>query len=53
MFDNFEPRHWIATLILLAGFYLLSQGVDSYVTAMLTLVIGYFFGREKEKVLKK
>ncbi len=47
MFESFEPRHWIALFVLTGGFILLAMGYNSYITAMLTLVVGYFFGYEK------
>ena len=43
----------IAIIVLIAGFVLLGFGIDSYVTAMMTLIIGYYFGRRQDYLGKK
>ena len=40
-----HPRDIIAVIVLVAGFGLLYAGKDSFVTAIITLIIGYYFSK--------
>jgi len=42
---QFHPRDLIAILILTACFILIGMGVDSFVTAITTLIVGYYFSK--------
>jgi len=44
-FGTLHGRDVIAGVVLIGGIYLLSRGVDSYVTAMITLILGYYFSK--------
>jgi hypothetical protein len=45
---NIKPRDVIAAIALLGGGLLLYKGVDGFVTATVTLIIGYYFGRRQD-----
>jgi len=44
-FGTIHARDIIAGICLVAGFVLIARGVDSYVTAMMTLIVGYYFSK--------
>ncbi len=43
--NKIYPKDIIAVICLIAGFILLGLGRDSYVTAMVTLILGYYFSK--------
>ena len=38
-------RDIIAIILLLGGFFLIFKGFDGFITAMMALVIGYYFSK--------
>lgn len=44
-FGTIHTRDIIAALCLAAGFWLISKGINSYVTAIITLIVGYYFSK--------
>jgi len=50
-----QARDIIAVLVLGGCFYLLSKGIDSFVSAITTAIIGYYFSKRvfEEKNGKK
>jgi len=45
-----KPKDIIAVLILVGAFFLLINGVDSPITEMVALIVGYYFGHRKSGV---
>jgi hypothetical protein len=44
---KFTSTDIIAIIVLVACFLLIANGIDSFVTAAASVVIGYYFGRRK------
>ena len=44
-FEKIYSRDIIAGIVLLGSFWLLSKGVDSYFTGLVTMIIGYYFSK--------
>ena len=44
-FSVIHPRDIIAVLVLIGSFWLLSKGVDSYFTGLVSVIIGYYFSK--------
>ena len=53
MVEKIMPRDIIAIIVLIGCFILLAMGIDSFIAAVTTAVIGYYFSKrvyeEKEK----
>ena len=45
---NIQFSDIIALLILIAGFTLLLKGYDGYIQGIMSLIIGYYFGKRME-----
>ena len=45
---NWQPKDVIALLVLAGCFVLIGLGVDSFVSATITLIIGYYFAKRQE-----
>lgn len=55
LFNKIMPRDIVAVLVLIGCFYLLLMGIDSFVAAVTTAIIGYYFSKRvyEEKGLKR
>ena len=42
---KFEARDIVALFVLAGAFWLLSKGIDSFVAAITTAIIGYYFSK--------
>jgi len=47
-FTKIYPRDIIAAIAIIFCFSLLMQGIDSFVAATITLIIGYYFSRRED-----
>lgn len=47
--SNFDIHDIIAVLFIIGGFVLMWRGIDSSVTALMTMIAGYYFGRKMSK----
>ena len=45
LFQKLTPKDLVAIIVLIACFILLYNGVDSFVTAITTAIIGYYFSK--------
>lgn len=46
MLKNFEPTDTIAVLIIVGGFILMALHVNTVVGGIMTVTVGYYFGRK-------
>jgi hypothetical protein len=46
MFNKLEAPDFIAILVIAGGFILLALGVDTVVGGVVTMTVGYYFGRK-------
>ena len=45
-FDQFDAQDLIAIIIILGGFFLIWQHIDTIVGGVVTMTVGYYFGRK-------
>lgn len=50
--EKFEPIDFIAIIIIVFGFFLMSRGVDSVVAGIVIMVSSYYFGKKSSGVVK-
>jgi hypothetical protein len=49
MFEKFDSTDWLGLFILIGGFTLYAFKIDTVVGAVISLVVGYFFGQKRKK----
>jgi len=47
IFDKMETEDAIAILVLICGLYLISRGIDKTIGGIVSMVVGYYFGRRR------
>jgi len=52
-FKQFDSRDFIAIFVLAVGFLLLALGIDKTIPAILTMIIGYYFGKQASHLPEK
>jgi len=51
--QKFDTRDFIAIFVLIVGFLLLALGIDKTIPAILTMIIGYYFGKKASHLPEK
>lgn len=49
IFKEFEPRDFIAMILIIGGFVLVYKGIDMVVGTLLSAVAFYYFGKKEQK----